>query len=284
MTDMNAIRSKDEPGPGGRSTRSRSAALRSWCAAVGALHLLTFSTAGASGGGPDSIAVLATDADVPAIAIARWNAPCPHAEAAAFASEVGAWVAAPRTPEARHRWNCLRSLPTLALGPCDGPWIDALRDAGDDVSAWRRIDGTRIDAPPWADGRPSASLRLPAVALLDPEARWLDSMPTPEGGGSARAVALVWIDAPDTDLDGLPDALEQVIARGGLETIDADLDRDGVVDGCRAFGDLDGSGAVDAGDLAAMLAAWGERDHPADLDGDGTVEAGDLTLLLSAWG
>jgi hypothetical protein len=49
--------------------------------------------------------------------------------------------------------------------------------------------------------------------------------------------------------------------------------------------DLDGNAAVDAADLAAILAAWGPcAGCPADLDGDGQVAASDLTATLAAWG
>ncbi len=49
--------------------------------------------------------------------------------------------------------------------------------------------------------------------------------------------------------------------------------------------DFDGGGAVDAGDLAALLSSWGDcPDCPADLDGDDVVGASDLAALLSAWG
>jgi hypothetical protein len=49
--------------------------------------------------------------------------------------------------------------------------------------------------------------------------------------------------------------------------------------------DLDGDGAVDAVDLAALLSAWGPCGGcRADLDGDGTVSASDLAALLAAWG
>ena len=49
-------------------------------------------------------------------------------------------------------------------------------------------------------------------------------------------------------------------------------------------GDIDGNGAVDAGDLGALLSAWGSTDAPeADLDADGTVGQADLALLLSRW-
>lgn len=49
-------------------------------------------------------------------------------------------------------------------------------------------------------------------------------------------------------------------------------------------GDLDASGAVDFGDVLALLTAWGGAGGPADLDGDGTVGAGDLLMLLPLFG
>ncbi|MFM7052164.1 MAG: hypothetical protein ACKOYN_08545 [Planctomycetota bacterium] len=47
--------------------------------------------------------------------------------------------------------------------------------------------------------------------------------------------------------------------------------------------DLDASGAVDAADLAQLLAQWGAV-GTADLDGSGAVDAADLAALLAAWG
>lgn len=47
--------------------------------------------------------------------------------------------------------------------------------------------------------------------------------------------------------------------------------------------DLTGDGAVNAADLAILLAAWGSVDAAADLDHDGLVGASDVALLLSAW-
>ena len=49
--------------------------------------------------------------------------------------------------------------------------------------------------------------------------------------------------------------------------------------------DLNGSGTVDSGDLAILLAAWGPNPgNAADLNGSGTVDSGDLAILLAAWG
>lgn len=51
------------------------------------------------------------------------------------------------------------------------------------------------------------------------------------------------------------------------------------------LGDMDGSGAVNAADLALLLGRWGPNpDHPADLNEDGQVGPADLALLLGAWG
>ena len=46
--------------------------------------------------------------------------------------------------------------------------------------------------------------------------------------------------------------------------------------------DLNGSGTVDASDLAVLLSAW--NTPGADLDGDETTNASDLAILLGAWG
>lgn len=49
-------------------------------------------------------------------------------------------------------------------------------------------------------------------------------------------------------------------------------------------GDFDGSGAVDGGDLGALLAAWDSVDLTIDLTGDHMVGGADLGMLLSLWG
>ena len=49
--------------------------------------------------------------------------------------------------------------------------------------------------------------------------------------------------------------------------------------------DVDGSGSVDAGDLALVLAGWGPCSGcPADVDANGVIDAGDLALVLAGWG
>ena len=50
--------------------------------------------------------------------------------------------------------------------------------------------------------------------------------------------------------------------------------------------DLDGSGRIDGGDLALVLADWGPcgTPCPADFDEDGAIGGTDLARLLTAWG
>ncbi|MFM7050742.1 MAG: FG-GAP-like repeat-containing protein [Planctomycetota bacterium] len=49
-------------------------------------------------------------------------------------------------------------------------------------------------------------------------------------------------------------------------------------------GDIDGSGTVDASDLATLLNDWGTGGTASDIDGSGTVNGSDLATLLNAWG
>lgn len=49
-------------------------------------------------------------------------------------------------------------------------------------------------------------------------------------------------------------------------------------------GDLNGSGTVDAADLAMLLGGWGGANPTLDLNHDGVVNAADLATVLSAWG
>ena len=53
---------------------------------------------------------------------------------------------------------------------------------------------------------------------------------------------------------------------------------------CRLAADINCDGVVDATDLAALLANWGEGHGPQDLDGDGSVSGSDLAQVLSHWG
>ena len=54
--------------------------------------------------------------------------------------------------------------------------------------------------------------------------------------------------------------------------------------GLGCISDLDLSGTVDGGDLAAMLASWGKLHTNADQNGDGFVNGIDLSYMLTNWG
>ena len=55
---------------------------------------------------------------------------------------------------------------------------------------------------------------------------------------------------------------------------------------CRRAANLDGSGSVGLGDLAIVLANWGQTctDCPADVNGNGEVDLTDLATILSVFG
>jgi hypothetical protein len=71
-----------------------------------------------------------------------------------------------------------------------------------------------------------------------------------------------------------------------IEGTSLDVNRNGIPDECEpCLADVDGSGAVDTGDLVAVLAAWGPCPGcPEDFDGSGVVDTGDLLVVLSTWG
>lgn len=59
---------------------------------------------------------------------------------------------------------------------------------------------------------------------------------------------------------------------------------EGFEPGNNCIGDLDEDGVVDGGDMAVLLAAWGESTSSADQDGDGLVDGMDLAILVGNWG
>jgi len=88
--------------------------------------------------------------------------------------------------------------------------------------------------------------------------------------------------------DQVPTECVSALNRNGTVTTNTPKNYPGVegsVDACPPCeGDLDGSGAVDAGDIAMLLGAWGTRNDEADVTGDGIVDAADLSVVLGGWG
>jgi len=83
---------------------------------------------------------------------------------------------------------------------------------------------------------------------------------------------------PDCNANGVLDDCD--IANGTLPDPGAGIPNP--CDAAPCTGDLNGSGTVDAADLATLLGAWGTAG--SDLNSDGTTNASDLALLLGNWG
>lgn len=95
--------------------------------------------------------------------------------------------------------------------------------------------------------------------------------------GTTMPSAPIWLAFNDGRSEAEHDA--------ALAWIAANAIGDGGGGGTPCPADLDGNGAVEAADLAAVLGAWGAVDSPAaDLTGDGSVDAADLAALLASWG
>ncbi len=97
-------------------------------------------------------------------------------------------------------------------------------------------------------------------------------------GVDAGRVLLYSRSGPDCNDNGSNDLCDI------LSGLSHDANGDGIPDDCQCPGDLNGSGAVDAADLAVLLGAWATAGGPADLSGDGVVSGADLAILLGAWG
>jgi hypothetical protein len=109
----------------------------------------------------------------------------------------------------------------------------------------------------------------------------------PAAAASVQQVAggahhtLAFASAPglsDCDGDGTADAC--AIAAGA-----ADTNANGVPDACEGvIGDLDGTGTVNAADLAILLANWGGGGAAnGDIDQSGVIDGADLAALLVNW-
>ena len=95
-----------------------------------------------------------------------------------------------------------------------------------------------------------------------------------DGIAVTRDITLV-SDAPDTDGDGAPDALDNCLLSSNPDQID--VDGDGY--GNRCDGDFNNDCAVNFADTALMSAGFFGADPLLDMDGDGSVNFSDLALL-----
>lgn len=99
----------------------------------------------------------------------------------------------------------------------------------------------------------------------------IDTIPALFGSGGA------FIGANTTGVPGPTLAMGAVALTFGLGALTPPL----------CFGDADGSGAVDFGDITSVLAnfgATGPAFRPGDADGNGVVDFGDITSVLASFG
>ena len=91
----------------------------------------------------------------------------------------------------------------------------------------------------------------------------------------------------DCNANGLLDACET------RDFPDTDANHNGIVDACEDYslvfecaGDLDGSRAVDTGDMSLLLMSFGyaQPGDPNDLDANGHIDTADVSLLLLSFG
>lgn len=211
----------------------------------------------------------------PDLAVVRWPQPVGFGTARSFAIALGGELASIPDARANGLLTCLRNLDEIGLDPCDGPWIGLGRPAAAlPGAAWRWTDLSAADFTRWAEGCPSTSVRIEAAAALLPDGGWIDSIPSVDAGAEIRAAAILWPPSSDGNGDGVPDAL----AASRIPTIVVPPSVCGADPA-----DLDGSGRIDSGDLAIVLAGWGTSQDLPDIDDDGIVGPLDLGSVLAAW-
>ena len=163
---------------------------------------------------------------------------------------------------------------------------------------WTWVDGSQFTFDAWGavsagTGSPPSPNDWPTPAPGDEDFLEICFRPaiSPFGGwddqGSLPNPSLIeW--SADCNSDGLVDYGQ--IGAGELE----DSNSNNIPDCCEqstscepCAADIDGSGTVNAVDLAAVLTVWGTDGgkYPnADIDGNGEVNGPDLAAVLSSWG
>ena len=151
------------------------------------------------------------------------------------------------------------------------------------LGGWRWVTGEEISYSNWRSGEPSDSGGIEDFGFLNLTGGWND------GGaslGCSHAAIFEW--SADCNSDGIVDYGQ--IRAGELDDANAnnipDCCEQGVSCDCPA--DIDGSGGVNAIDLAIVIGYWGTdggKDYPqADIDGSGEIDGADLATLLGSWG
>ena len=201
-----------------------------------------------------------------------------HAQASAFAAQLGARLAVLPTTHALGEATMLCITPNF--WQCAGPWVGSSR--GQDES-WKWVNGDSINPTLWAAGRPAQPSGLSACAMLAgesaPSGGLFDALDADLDAASTSSALLEWETPSDCDGDGTQDAIQIAID----PALDADFD--GLLDTCARSPDLDGNGLVDFADIALVLLDFGECPGcPSDQDGNGIVDNGDVAIILMNFG
>jgi hypothetical protein len=179
-----------------------------------------------------------------------------------------------------------------------GPWLGGYQPAGsrEPAGGWQWSSGEPWTWSDWVSPEPSngcaahpeeALMYFPLVGTT-PAANWNDypaEVPC-AGYPLPRSYLVEW--SADCNSDGIVDYGQ--IRSGEL----ADANGNYIPDCCEAtppcgpcLADVDGSGAVNGVDLAAILNTWGTSGgkYPgADVNSDGIVNGADLAEVLNSWG
>jgi hypothetical protein len=151
--------------------------------------------------------------------------------------------------------------------------------------AWIWLDQSRWGYSNWGISEPDTPGAAHAEMFIGfgMVGKWAD---VADDDGSCPSVLLEW--SADCNGDGVVDFGQ--IRAGELDDANAnnipDCCEQGVACDCPA--DIDGSGAVNAIDLAIVIGYWGTdggKDYPqADIDSSGEIDGADLATLLGSWG
>jgi hypothetical protein len=151
------------------------------------------------------------------------------------------------------------------------------------TSPWLWVTGEPVDYLPWAPDQPGPAGRFAQLwgDGATPNLTW-----SANGNSFVSAAVIEW--SADCNNDGIVDFGQ--IQAGTL----ADTNANNVPDCCETGvsclpcpADVDGSGAVNGVDLAAILNVWGTSGgkYPgADVNQDGIVDGSDLAEVLNGWG
>jgi len=191
-------------------------------------------------------------------------------------------------------WKVLNTTPSY----CIGPWLGGYQPPGSSEPAggWRWVTDEPWSWSNWwapalepnnGCGGGEDFLHWLTQGNTNPSAAWNDTA-IPGNCGFPTPNSYVLEYSADCNSDGIVDFGQ--IRAGELDDANAnnipDCCEQGVACNCPA--DIDGSGAVNAIDLAIVIGYWGTdggRQYPqADIDGSGEIDGADLATLLGSWG